>query len=50
MLSVNQRHAQIKLTEMWNAENLKQYPLQIDTKKATESGRVTRGISNKNFI
>ena len=26
------------------------YLLQINTKKATESGRVTRGISNKNFI
>ena len=28
----------------------RQYPLEINTKKATEFGRLTRGISNKNFI
>ena len=35
---------------MWKAANLIQYPLEFYTKKATESGRVTRGISNKKFI
>ena len=35
---------------MWKPANLTQYPPEINTKKATEFGRLTRGISNKNFI
>ena len=45
MLSINQMHAQVKLTEMWKATNYKNYPLNIDRLQPAENGRVTRGVS-----
>ena len=30
MLSVNQMNAQIKMTEIWKASNVDNYPLKID--------------------
>ena len=32
MLSVNQINAQIKLTEMWKASNMKNYPIKLEKK------------------
>ena len=32
MLSVNQINAQVKLTEMWKAHNIENYPLKIEKK------------------
>ena len=45
MLSINQMHAQVKLTEMWKATNYKNYPLNIDQLQPAANGRATRGIS-----
>ena len=42
MLSVNQINAQIKLTEMWKATNLKDYPIKLDKKDINEGQRSTR--------
>ena len=45
MLSINQMHAQVKLTEMWKALNYNNYPLNIEQLQPAENGRSTRGIS-----
>ena len=46
MLSVNQMNAQIKLTEMWKANNIHNYPLKIKTKGESEDSRVTRATTS----
>ena len=50
MLSVNQMNAQIKLTEIWKAENTSNYPLQFKKKVTTEEGRTTRSITAGQLI
>ena len=45
MLSINQMHAQVKLTEMWKATHYKNYPLNIEQLQPAANGRATRGIS-----
>ena len=46
MLSINQMHAQVKLTEMWKALNYNNYPLNIEQLQPAENGRTTIGISS----
>ena len=46
MLSINQMHAQVKLTEMWKAVNYSNYPLNIEQLQPAENGRATRGVSD----
>ena len=50
MLSINQMHAQVKLTEMWKATNYLNYPLNIRKQQPAENGRETRGVSDGKFI
>ena len=50
MLSINQMHAQIKITEMWKATNFKNYPLDIGKLQPTDDGRITRGITEGKLI
>ena len=45
MLSINQMHAQVKLTEMWKATNYQNYPLNIEKLKPAENGRESRGVT-----
>jgi hypothetical protein len=42
MLSVNQTAAQIKLTEMWKVEKVKQYPIKKKLVVGHEEDRTTR--------
>ena len=49
MLSVNQLQAQIKLTEMWKASNLINYPLQIGKKTSGTEARNTRSVTMENL-
>ena len=44
MLSVNQINAQIKLTEMWKASNVDNYPTKLFRKEHSEDDRLTRSI------
>ena len=56
MLSVNQLNAQIKLNDMWKANNVEDYPIKIEkhspvnnsaTTRATISGKlIEKGFSN----
>ena len=46
MLSINQMHAQVKLTEMLKAVNQSKYPLNIGQLMPSENGRATRGVSD----
>ena len=50
MLSINQMHAQVKLTEMWKATNYKNYPLSITKQLPSITGRVTRGVTEGKLI
>ena len=50
MLSINQMHAQIKITEMWKATNFKNYPLDKEKLQSTADGRITRGITEGKLI
>ena len=45
MLSINQRNAQVKLTEMWKAVNYNNYPLNIGQLQPAENGRSSRGVT-----
>ena len=49
MMSVNQLQAQIKLTEMWKASNVKTYPLNIGKRNLGEEIRITRSVTNENL-
>ena len=49
MMSVNQLHAQIKLTEMWKALNRPSYPLQIGKRNLGDETRTTRSVTMKNL-
>ena len=44
MLNVNQINAQIKLTEMWKASKVDNYPIKLFRKEHSEDNRLTRSI------
>ena len=46
MLSVKQMNAQIKLTEMWKAEKVINYPLKFAKKTNLDEARTTRLITS----
>ena len=48
-LSVNQLQAQVKLTEMRKANNVKGYPLNIEKIKHAPNSSVTRSVTAENF-
>ena len=50
MLSINQMHAQVKITEMWKASNFQNYPLNIEKLQPAVNGRVTRGVSHEKLV
>ena len=50
MLSINQMHAQVKLTEMWKANNYRNYPLNISKQQPAVNGRPTRGVSDGKLL
>ena len=43
-------HAQVKLTEMWKANNYKNYPQGVDKLKPASNGRITRGMSDEKLV
>ena len=49
MLSVIQLHAQIKLTKMWKAANVTNYPLKIQTMQHNSDTRTTRSVTLENL-
>ena len=50
MLSINQMHAQVKLTEMWKAVHYKNYPLNIGKLQPANNGRETRGVTERKLV
>ena len=50
MLSINQIHAQTKITDMWKAVNYKNYPLDIVKMQPAYNGRETRGVTQKKLV
>ena len=50
MLSINQPNAQIKLTEMWKAENTPNYPVVIKKSELRDDRRGSRSITNGKLI
>ena len=50
VLSVNQMNAQIKMTEMWKANNVDNYPLKIEKKTQSDEIRSTRAVSAGHWI
>ena len=50
MLSINQIHAQTKITEMWKAVNCKNYPLDIVKMQPAYNGKETRGVTQKKLV
>ena len=46
MLSVNRMNAQIKLTEVWKAINIKNTPLNIALPTVNQNSRNSRSVSN----
>ena len=46
MSSVNQTMAQIKISEMWKANHIENYPIKVETVNRSENSRVTRAITN----
>ena len=48
MLSVNQISAQIKLTEIWKAINITNFPIKVTKQTSQEDARITRGVTKKN--
>ena len=47
MLTVNQTHAQIKLTEMWKCKNKDNYPIKPTTMTPIENGLSTRSATSE---
>ena len=45
MLSVNQTAAQIKLSEVWKAINIKGFPIKVKKQMTTQDARITRGVT-----
>ena len=50
MLSVNQVAAQIKLTEMWKANNVDKFPIKVTRQSTAENARVTRGDTSERLL
>ena len=50
MLSINQMHAQVKLTEMWKAVHYTNFPLNIEQLQPAVNGRTTRGVSDGKLL
>ena len=50
MLSINQMHAQVKLTEMWKATNFNNYPLNIARIQPANSGRESRSVTDGKLV
>ena len=50
MLSVNQMNAQVKITEMWKAKNINNYPLIIEFQSTLEGNRATRASARGDLV
>ena len=50
MLSVNQINAQVKLTEMWKASNVKNYPTKLCKKEIIDDNRLTRSTARGDLV
>ena len=50
MPTINQMHAQVKLTEMWKSVNYKNYPLNIGKLQPANNGRESRGVTAGKLI
>ena len=50
MLSVNQINAQVKLTEMWKASNLENYPTKLSKKEINDDNRLTRSTVRGDIV
>ena len=50
MLSANQINAQVKLTEMWKAQYLDNYPIKGDKQTTNEENRSTRSTTRGDLI
>ena len=46
MSAVNQIMAQIKICEMWKANNIDNYPIKVETPQRNKESKVTRAITN----
>ena len=50
MLSVNQLNAQIKLNDMWKANNVENYPIKIEKHSAVNNSATTRATTSGKLI
>ena len=50
MLSVNQVNAQVKLLEMWKANNVDKFPIKVTKQSTAENARVTRGDTSERLL
>ena len=50
MLSVNQINAKVKLTEMWKASNVANYPTKLYKKEVTDDNRITRSTIRGDIV
>ena len=50
MLSVNQMAAQVKITEMWKAANIQDYPLKIERKEIADEKMTTRSVTRGDLV
>ena len=50
MLSVNQINAQVKLTEMWKANYVPNYPIKLEKKDLNSATNLTRSMTRGDFI
>ena len=50
MTSVNQINAQIKLTEMWKASKIQNYPIKMDKHTASDESRATRATTRGDLL
>ena len=50
MLSVNHINAQVKLTEMWKMDNIKDYPMQIKRLETLNGARTTRAVTSGTLV
>ena len=50
MLSANQINAQVKLTEMWKASNVVNYPIKLDKKDPLMDNHVTRSTARGDIL
>ena len=50
MLSANQINAQVKLTEMWKASNVKDYPIKLIKKESNSENMSTRSTTRGDLV